>query len=153
RAADGEDRECVPDTPEHSGPRGAADRALTAHDRGDGDDVVRIGRVTHPEEEAEKQDGPERGHASYVTRSAPPRPSGGNLLARNAHDRAETESLVRAWADVSSPAAARTRGGRRRDAAGGGGARKTLLQLLESPRPVLSEKPGEGAVGEQASSG
>jgi len=36
---------------------------LTCHDRADGDDVIRIGSVTHPEEEAQQHQREGRNHA------------------------------------------------------------------------------------------
>ena len=56
RAADDQDRERMPDAPGAADQRRAAQRALTADDRGDGDHVVGIGGVAHAEEEAQEEE-------------------------------------------------------------------------------------------------
>src|SRR5689334_7107319 len=62
RAADGEESQAVADSPENAGPGRAPDVSLPAHDRGDGDNVIGVCRVAHPEEKTEKQNGNERRH-------------------------------------------------------------------------------------------
>ncbi len=47
--------------------------ALPAHDRGHGDDMIGIGRVAHPEEEAEEQNGKKIGHGLTDRNRANPR--------------------------------------------------------------------------------
>ena len=53
-----------------------ADASLAAHDRRDGDDVVRIGRVAHAEKKSERDDGEQSDH--IILR---PRPQRGNVCA------------------------------------------------------------------------
>ncbi len=57
RAPNDQEGQAMPDPPENSGPGRARDAALPAHDRGHGDDMIRIGRVSHAEEKAEEQNG------------------------------------------------------------------------------------------------
>src|SRR5439155_11690793 len=65
RAADEDDGQGVTDAPQGADEGGAPDLALAAHDRGDGDHVVGIGGVPHPEEEAQEDHREERGHPPY----------------------------------------------------------------------------------------
>ena len=55
--ADRHDRDGVPDAPGGADQRRARHAALAADDRRNGDHVVGVGRMPHPEEEAEKQEG------------------------------------------------------------------------------------------------
>ena len=57
RCTDRHDRDGVSYAPGGADQRRARHAALAADDRRDGDDVVGVGRMPHPEEEAEKQEG------------------------------------------------------------------------------------------------
>jgi len=57
RRADRHDRDGVPDAPGGADQRRAHHAALATDDRRNGDHVVGVGRMPHPEEEAEKQEG------------------------------------------------------------------------------------------------
>src|SRR6516225_9576900 len=55
RAADDKDCQSVTDPPCRTDHRRTSQIALTADDRGDGDDVVRIGGVSNPEQKSQKE--------------------------------------------------------------------------------------------------
>ena len=57
RHADRHDRDGVPDAPGGADQRRARHAALATDDRRNGDDMVGVGRMPHPDEEAEKQEG------------------------------------------------------------------------------------------------
>ena len=56
QAADGEDREGVAKSPDATDEGGIADTPLFADDGRDGDDMIRIGRVPYPKDQAESRD-------------------------------------------------------------------------------------------------
>ena len=60
--ADDENRDGVTEPPEDANQSCLVNAALAADDRGDRDDVVRIGSVAHAEEETESNDGEESDH-------------------------------------------------------------------------------------------
>ena len=62
RAADEENRRGVPGSPERPDGRRSPDRARPRDDRGDRDDVVGVRRMTHAEEEAEREHGQKGDH-------------------------------------------------------------------------------------------
>lgn len=56
RSADDQNGERMADSPQDSDPTSAENRALAAHDGGDGNDMVGIGSVAHAKEEADADD-------------------------------------------------------------------------------------------------
>src|SRR5262249_26380035 len=57
-----EDRQRVTHAPNCSNHRRAADIALAADDRTDGDDVIRVRGMTHPEKKSQRDDGKKANH-------------------------------------------------------------------------------------------
>ena len=76
-AADRHDRKGVPDAPGGADQRRARHAALATDDRRNGDHVVGVGRMPHPEEEAEKQEGQDvqggSGHCARTKMAIPGR--------------------------------------------------------------------------------
>jgi hypothetical protein len=64
-----QDRERMADSPKHTNQRSMADLSIARDDSGDGDDVVGIGGVAHPEKESKSDDGEQADHfrASLLT--------------------------------------------------------------------------------------
>jgi hypothetical protein len=59
---DGDDCECVADPPQRANQGSVLDCTVARDDRGDGDDVVRVGGVAHPEEKTQRDDGEQANH-------------------------------------------------------------------------------------------
>ena len=78
--ADRDDRHGVPDAPSGADQRRARHAALATDDRCNGDHVVGVGRMPHPEEEAEKQEGHDvqggLGHCARFKMASKPRTFG-----------------------------------------------------------------------------
>src|SRR6185503_5852652 len=56
------DRHRMPDAPQRTDQRRRSKFALAAYDRGDSDDVIGIGRMAHPEKEAQCDERKQRDH-------------------------------------------------------------------------------------------
>ena len=88
-AANDEQGQAVADSPKNPGPCCAPDAALPAHDGGNRDDVVGIGRMSHPEEKPEEQNGQKRGHEVTLAISL-----GMNRMERMAHSSPSVTRVV-----------------------------------------------------------
>lgn len=54
------------DAPKSSNHRGVSERAMTRDNRRDGDDVVGIGSVAHPEKKTKRDDGEQADHRTDI---------------------------------------------------------------------------------------